>query len=75
MEKEEEIGQEKANKKGYSKRKKGVEKMEEHYTPFFIRIPNFFWASIFLKIFGFEPQIILKLFLNFSCSTQGVNSP
>ena len=30
---------------------------------FLIRMPNFFWASIFLKTFTFEPKIILILFL------------
>ena len=40
-------------------------------TLFFIRIPKFFRASIFLNFYGFEPRIILQLFLN----TKSVTSP
>ena len=61
--KEEEIGQEKANKKGYSKRKKGVEKMEEHYTLFFYKNTLFFSEPQYSLKFS---VLSLRLFLTYS---------
>ena len=41
-----------------------LDRGEAWSTPFFVRITNFFRASISLNLFDFEPSIILHLFLN-----------